>query len=52
MYKKQDFIVSDRMSLLKSISLFKGDLSNKSIKNFIRNEMVMVNDKIITNSSF
>ena len=52
MYKKQDFIVSDRMSLLKSISLFKGDLSNKSIKNFIRNEMVVVNDKIITNSSF
>lgn len=52
MYKKQDFIVSDRMSLLKSISLFKGDLSNKSIKNFIRNEMVMVNDKVITNSSF
>ena len=47
MYKKQDFIVSDRMSLLKSISLFKGDLSNKSIKNFIRNETLEKQNKKI-----
>ena len=40
------------MTLLNSISNFKKDLSKKTIKNYIKNKMVMVNNKIITNSSY
>lgn len=52
MDKKQDYINHDNVTLLKSISNFKNDLSNKTIKNYIKNGMVKVNDKVITNSSF
>ena len=51
MNKKQDYINNDNVSLLISISNFKKDLSNKTIKNYIKNGMVKVNDKVITNSS-
>ena len=51
MDKKQDYINHNETTLLKSISIFKKDLSNKTIKNYIKNGMVKVNDKIITNSS-
>ena len=52
MNKKQDYINHDSITLLNSISNFKKDLSNKTIKNYIKNGMVTVNNKIITNSSF
>ena len=52
MNKKQDFINHDSISLLDSISIFKKDLSKKTIKNYIKNKMVTVNGKVITNSSY
>ena len=52
MDKKQDYINHEEITLLSSISNFKKDLSNKTIKNYIKNKMVKVNNKIITNSSF
>ena len=52
MSKKQDYINKEEMTLLNSIHNFKKDLSNKTIKNYIRNGMVSVNSKVITNSSY
>lgn len=52
MNKKQDYINHDNITLLDSISNFKKDLSKKTIKNYIKNKMVMVNNKVITNSSY
>ena len=52
MNKKQDYINHDSITLLNSIRNFKKDLSNKTIKSYIKNEMVKVNDKVITNSSY
>ena len=52
MNKKQDYINHDNITLLNSISNFKKDLSNKTIKNYIKNGMITVNDEIITNSSY
>ena len=52
MNKKQDYINHDNITLLNSISNFKKDLSNKTIKNYIKNGMVCVNGKVITNSSY
>lgn len=49
---KMQFFINDRENaLLKSISLFKGDLSNKKIKVLIKRKMVMVNGEVTTNSS-
>ena len=50
--KKQDFIATTSNTLLESIFLFKKDLSKKTIKNFIKNNMIKVNNKIITNSNY
>lgn len=50
--KKQDFIVKEDNTLLLSISDFKKDLSHKTIKNFIKNKMVRVNDMVITNPNY
>lgn len=50
--KKQSFVVDSEMSLLDAIYKFKKDLSKKSIKNYIKNKMVMVNNMTITNSSY
>ena len=50
--KKQSFIAMNEITLLDAIFNFKKDLSKKSIKNYIKNKMVMVNDKVITNSSY
>lgn len=52
MNKKQYYINHDNITLLDSISAFKKDLSKKTIKNYIKNKMVTVNNKVITNSSF
>ncbi len=52
MNKKQDYINHENITLLDSISNFKRDLSKKTIKNYIKNKMVKVNDKVITNSSY
>lgn len=52
MNKKQDYINHDNITLLDSISNFKKDLSKKTIKNYIKNKMVSVNNNIITNSSY
>ena len=52
MSKKQNYINNSECSLLDSISSFKKDMSKKTIKNYIKNRMVMVNDKAITNSSY
>ena len=51
MNKKQNYINHDNITLLNSISNFKKDLSNKTIKNYIKNKMVTVNNTVITNSS-
>ena len=51
MNKKQDYINHENITLLNSIGNFKKDLSKKTIKNYIKNGMVKVNNKIITNSS-
>ena len=50
--RKQTFIVDSKINLVDAIFNFKKDLSKKSIKNFIKNKMVMVNGNVITNSSF
>lgn len=50
--KKQTFTIDKEISLLDAIYNFKKDLSKKSIKNYIKNRMVRVNDKIITNGSY
>ena len=52
MNKKQDYINLEDTTLLDSISSFKRDLSKKTIKNYIKNKMVTVNGKAITNSSY
>ena len=52
MNKRQDYINKLDTSLLLSISEFKKDLSNKTIKNYIKNGNVSVNGQIITNSSY
>ena len=49
--RKQTFIVDNEISLLEAIFNFKRDLSKKSVKNYIKNKMVMVNGKVVTNSS-
>ena len=48
----QNYINREEDTLVNSISNFKKDLSKKTIKNYIKNEMVLVNDKVITNSSY
>ena len=50
--RKQTFIVDSKINLVDAIFNFKKDLSKKSIKNFIKNKMIMVNGNVITNSSF
>lgn len=50
--KKQDFIVKNGNTLLLSISDFKKDLSHKTIKNFIKNKMVMVNNIVVINPNY
>ena len=50
--RKQTFIVDSKINLVDAIFNVKKDLSKKSIKNFIKNKMVMVNGNVITNSSF
>ena len=50
--RKQTFIVDKEISLLDAIFIFKKELSKKSIKNYIKNKMVMVNDNVITNCSY
>ena len=51
MNKKQNYINNEDTTLLLSIANFKSDLSHKTIKNYIKNGMVKVNNKTITNSS-
>ncbi len=50
--KKQNYMNKEKITLLNSLKTFKKDLSNKTIKNYIKNGMVKVNDKIISNSSY
>ena len=50
--RKQTFIIDNNINLLDAIFEFKKDLSKKSIKSYIKNKMVKVNDKVITNSSY
>ena len=52
MTKTKKIIVSNNITLLKLLSEHNKDLSNKTIKNYIKYKMVKVNDKIITNSSY
>ena len=51
MNKKQNYINHECIKLLDSLSNFKKDLSKKTIKNYIKNEMVSVNEKIVTNGN-
>lgn len=50
--KKQTFLVNKESKLLDTIYNFKKDLSNKTIKSYIKNKMVLVNGIVITNSSY
>lgn len=50
--KKQTFTVDKEICLLDAIYEFKKDLSKKSIKNYIKNKMVMVNNIVTTNNSY
>ena len=50
--RKQTFKVDNEVNLLDAIYNFKRDLSKKSIKNYIKNKMVKVNDKVVTNGSY
>ena len=50
--KKQNYINHDTTTLLLSVYNFKKDLSKKTIKNYIKNKMVSVNNKIITNNNY
>ena len=50
--RKQTFIVDKDINLLEAIFLFKKDLSKKSIKNYIKNKMIRVNDIVITNNNY
>ncbi len=52
MNRHQDYINNTKTTLLLSISEFKKDLSKKTIKNYIKNGMISVNGKTITNSSY
>ena len=52
MNKKEYYINKEEDSLIISISKFKKDLSKRTIKNYIKNKMVMVNDKVVSNSSY
>ena len=52
MNKVKSFFADENNTLLKVISKFNKDLSNKTIKNYIKYKMVKVNDKVITNSSY
>lgn len=51
MDKSQNFICDIDNTLLRAIANFNKDLSNKTIKNYIKHKMVKVNNKIVTNSS-
>lgn len=50
--KIQTFKVDKDITLLEAIYNFKKDLSKKTIKNYIKNNMVKVNNKTIANSSY
>lgn len=50
--RKQTFIVDKDINLLDAIFDFKKDLSKKSIKSFIKNKMIKVNDRVITNNNY
>ena len=50
--KSQNYINHENITLLNSIYTFKKDLSKKTIKNYIKNEMVLVNNKVITNNNY
>ena len=50
--KIQTFKVEEDTTLLEALCCFKKDLSKKTIKNYIKNSMVKVNNRIITNSSY
>lgn len=45
--KKQTYINKKEDTLLNSIHIFKKDLSKKTIKNYIKNKMIKVNNKIV-----
>jgi len=50
--RKQTFIVDKETTILDSIYLFKKDLSKKTIKSYIKNKMVCVNNNVVTNSNY
>lgn len=52
MNKSQDFITQDSGNILTIISNFKKDLSKKTIKQFLKNKMIKVNNQIITNPNY
>lgn len=50
--KIQTFKTVEDITLLEAVYNFKKDLSKKTIKNYIKNNMIKVNNKTITNSSY
>lgn len=52
MQKQQTFIVNETNKLLDYIINIKKDLSKKKIKQYLKYNMILVNDKIITNANY
>ena len=50
--RKQTFISNENISLLEGIFNFKKDLSKKTIKNYIKNKMIKINNIVITNNNY
>ena len=50
--RKQTFTVDKDINLLEAIFIFKKDLSKKTIKNYIKNKMIQVNNKVVTNNNY
>lgn len=52
MNKKQIFIVKEKDNLINSLCKFKSDISRNKLKSYIKYNMVMVNDKIVTKANY
>ena len=52
MNKKQIFIVKENDNLINSLCKFKSDISRNKLKSYIKYNMVMVNDKIVTKANY
>ena len=50
--RKQTFVADNNITLLDAVFNFKKDMSKKTIKSYIKNKMIRVNDNVITNNNY